>query len=317
MIQWLSVWYCTFCFLMWNARCSASDGKRNLHFNAMVLLVRPWVSWSPIYGAVEEPFKLYTYDLNDLALEDLCGFFLLDALSCSKATELVPSSAFFFWNFNDSTWSYHELSLSLKGHQLVEALKRTQQCPLAISRDTCRLNRYHLQQRCKEMGWVDPNISYQGHQTWQLDSFTIVVGTCWNMLERYILAALNMLQEHCQMAASKETTWPQLARRILWIRGKCYAATFSSLFWGPGSIRLETGSAEEGQVQVTLDSWIVLRLAIISLCFGRGAGAAQSDIRALLLVLLTFSDNTCPWGHERERTKAERWSDDFQILGGW
>lgn len=30
-----------------------------------------------------------------------------------------------------------------------------------------------------------------------------------------------MLQEHCQMAASK-TTWPQLARRILWIRGKCY-----------------------------------------------------------------------------------------------
>lgn len=61
-----------------------------------------------------------------------------------------------------------------------------------------------------------------------------------------------------------------------------------------GSIRLETGSAEEGQVQVTLDSWIVLRLAIISLCFGRGAGAAQSDIRALLLVLLTFSDSTCP-----------------------
>lgn len=57
-------------------------------------------------------------------------------------------------------------------------------------------------------------------------------------------------------------------------------------FWR--SIRLEKGSAEEGQVQVALDSWIVLRLAIISLCFGRGAGAAQPDIRALLLVLLTF-----------------------------
>ena len=117
------------------------------------------------WSRVEEPFKLYTYDLNDLALEDLCGFFLLDALSCSKATELVPSSAVFFLRINDSTWSYHELSLSRKGHQLVEGPKRTQQSPRAISWDTCRLNRYHLQQRCKEMGWVDPNISHQGHQT--------------------------------------------------------------------------------------------------------------------------------------------------------
>ena len=130
MIQWLSVWYCTFCFLVWNARCSASDGKRNWHFNAMVLLVRPWVSWSPINGAVEEPFKLYTYDLNDLALEDLCGFFLLDALSCSKATELVPSSAFFFfWISTTQPGAIMSYLFRWKGTSLLKLSKEPSNAP--------------------------------------------------------------------------------------------------------------------------------------------------------------------------------------------
>lgn len=132
MIQWLSVWYCTFCFLVWNARCSASDGKRNWHFNAMVLLVRlvrPWASWSPINGAVEEPFKLYTYDLNDLALEDLCGFFLLDALSCSKATELVPSCAFFFGISTTQPGAIMSYLFRWKGTSLLKLSKEPSNAP--------------------------------------------------------------------------------------------------------------------------------------------------------------------------------------------
>lgn len=81
------------------------------------------------WSRVEEPFKLYTYDLNDLALEDLCGFFLLDALSCSKATELVPSSAVFFCESTTQPGAIMSYLFRGKGTSLLKVPKEPSKAP--------------------------------------------------------------------------------------------------------------------------------------------------------------------------------------------